>query len=231
MTIQYLCRGEPTINDAITKEQKWNYYIQSYTMVTPTEGVDVESENYKVPFLKRNLNIAAAAAAAHQQYSQAPLSSVRDEPPSTATTSSSDAIVGPSGARTPREPVVELRSQAPLSPTSGARLATTAAEGCLYSKHNLEIKVCVNTYKVFYKQGTEDFMVGKGWIHANSSSGTGRGGRVAKWKEYLETRVPWMKSLPEIEVDEIKRLWDERVKSGLVVASGDGEDDVEMGME
>lgn len=214
MTIQHLGRGEPTINDATTKEQKWNYYIQSYTMVTPTEGVDTDSENYKVPFLKRNLNITSSGTTAS--------ASTRDQ-------ESSDAILGPSGARTPREPALDIRQ--PGSPTT-ARLTAAVAEGCVFSRHNLEIKVCVNTYKIFYKQGTEDFMVGKGWNNRKREAReqARRERRAGKWRDHLEKGAKWMEGMKEDDIDKIKSVWAEWVKTGGIPVGGEGEDvDVVMG--
>lgn len=217
MAIQLLGRGEPTINDADTKEQKWNYYIQSYTMVTPTEGVNVESENYKAPFLKRNLrNLGSAASAA--TLSTQPAEVVSD--------------VGPSGARTPRESTAT--SPATVSIATGViNRLSQVAEGCLVSKHNLELKVCVNTYKLFYGRGTEDYMLAKGWFSVRDVKKEKRlrEKRVNKWTKWLEAGTKWVKELggeDSEEVKEVKRKWVEWSRRGIEVAAAGEGGDVEM---
>ena len=132
-------------------------------MVTPTEEVKTKSENYKAPFLKRNLrNISSSGTTANVTTSPTAATSI----PSTDTTTSAPSELGPSGARTPRELAATSPATASTTPASSQAAArlTQVAEGCLVAKHNLELKVCVNTYKVFYTQGTEDYMLGKGWF-------------------------------------------------------------------
>ncbi|KAI9698496.1 MAG: Transcriptional regulatory protein sin3 [Candelina mexicana] len=52
--LQIFKRDNPTFeNDDLTDEAKWSYYISSYCMVEPTEGVPLS--RCRVPFLKRNL--------------------------------------------------------------------------------------------------------------------------------------------------------------------------------
>lgn len=256
MTIQHLGRGEPTINDALTREQQWNYYIQSYTMVTPTEGVDIDSENYKAPFLKRNLRNLASSLSAAASAAAAAAAATSTQPAADSTTVSD---IGPSGARTPREPAANATSPATtttntLSAAAAAAAATTqnqqhlaqVAEGCLVSRHNLELKVCVNTYKVFYTKGTEDYMLGKGWLAARDRRRErwGREKRGRKWRGWLDRETVWVKAANargegegEAEVEGVKRAWREWVggeasgpggKRADVEAEGEG--DVEMSM-
>lgn len=220
MAIQLLGRGEPTINNAATKEQKWNYYIQSYTMVTPTEGVNVESENYKAPFLKRNLrNLGSATSVSTTTSNTQPAEVASD--------------VGPSGARTPRESTAT--SPATVSIATGViNRLSQVAEGCLVSKHNLELKVCVNTYKLFYKQGTEDYMLAKGWflVRDVKKEKCLRERRVSKWMKWLEAGTQWVKDLggeDSEEVREVKRNWAEWSCAIAKEAAAAGEGgDVEM---
>ncbi|KAI9714226.1 MAG: hypothetical protein M1812_006447 [Candelaria pacifica] len=52
--LQIFKRDNPTFeNDDLTAEAKWSYYISSYCMIEPTEGVPLN--RIQVPFLKRNL--------------------------------------------------------------------------------------------------------------------------------------------------------------------------------
>jgi paired amphipathic helix protein Sin3a len=66
LTIQLLGKGDTTVDDAVTTQEKWQQYIDSYTLVSsfssiqykadrqthPTEGL---GKRVKGPFLKRNL--------------------------------------------------------------------------------------------------------------------------------------------------------------------------------
>jgi len=67
MTIQLLGKGDTTIDDAVTTQEKWQQYVDSYTLVChpspptdvitdlqthPTEGL---GKQVKGPFLNRNL--------------------------------------------------------------------------------------------------------------------------------------------------------------------------------
>ena len=66
MTIQLLGKGDTTVDDAVTTQEKWQQYVDSYTLVShpcppgtmtdkqthPTEGL---GKQIKGPFLNRNL--------------------------------------------------------------------------------------------------------------------------------------------------------------------------------
>ncbi|KAF9968472.1 Transcriptional regulatory protein sin3 [Actinomortierella ambigua] len=91
VSIQLLSKNDYTLDTAISSEEKWGYYIDSYVLLTPTEGV---AASVVPTFMKRNL----------------PEQMLLDEPPQDVTT------------------------------TSG-----------------LEIKICINTYKIFFVNNTEDF--------------------------------------------------------------------------
>lgn len=52
MAIQLLFRVDPTHTAKLTKDEKWAYYIDSYIMAQPTEGVPLPP---RAPFLLRNL--------------------------------------------------------------------------------------------------------------------------------------------------------------------------------
>src|SRR5690554_7210198 len=95
MSIQLLSKNDYTLDTAISSEEKWGYYIDSYVLLTPTEGV---LPSTFPTFLKRNLP-------AH----------IPDEPP--------QDIITHSG---------------------------------------LEVKICINTYKIFFVNSTEDFFKRKG---------------------------------------------------------------------
>ncbi|KAG0224512.1 Transcriptional regulatory protein sin3 [Actinomortierella wolfii] len=90
VSIQLLSKNDYTLDTAISSEEKWGYYIDSYVLLTPTEGV---AASVVPTFMKRNLP-----------------AQILDEPPQDVTT------------------------------TSG-----------------LEIKICINTYKIFFVNNTEDF--------------------------------------------------------------------------
>ncbi|PWN54288.1 hypothetical protein IE53DRAFT_383137, partial [Violaceomyces palustris] len=57
LLIQMLSRDDLTLDDARTAEQRWLYYISSYCLWTPTEGLPAEAG---APFLKRTLPPNAA---------------------------------------------------------------------------------------------------------------------------------------------------------------------------
>jgi paired amphipathic helix protein Sin3a len=54
MTTQILRRDDNTFEmDDLTSEARWSYYVSTYTMRDPTEGVPMHM--LRMPFLKRNL--------------------------------------------------------------------------------------------------------------------------------------------------------------------------------
>ncbi|KAG8818871.1 Transcriptional regulatory protein sin3 [Serendipita sp. 401] len=52
MTMQLLGKSDPSTDDAETVAQRWRFYIESYVLTHPTEGVQ---EPKKMPFLRRNV--------------------------------------------------------------------------------------------------------------------------------------------------------------------------------
>ncbi|KAF3930850.1 hypothetical protein ABW19_dt0202959 [Dactylella cylindrospora] len=105
IAIQLLFRVDPTHTAKLTKDEKWSYYIDSYIMAQPTEGVPAPQ---RPPFLVRSL----------------PTQDIID------TFSSGDCEL--SGNYSFKKPIVE--------------------EG-------LELKICVNTYKMFFTPNTTDAMI------------------------------------------------------------------------
>ncbi|KAG0689614.1 Transcriptional regulatory protein sin3 [Pichia californica] len=56
-TITFLALEDLTVNDdSQDKESKWNYYLTSYSMSHPTEGLD--SSKIRLPFLKSQIDLA-----------------------------------------------------------------------------------------------------------------------------------------------------------------------------
>lgn len=51
--IQYIALDDLTLKDSTTEDAKWKYYITSYSLPHPTEGID--HNNLSVPFLERIL--------------------------------------------------------------------------------------------------------------------------------------------------------------------------------
>ncbi|KAG4306290.1 hypothetical protein PORY_000278 [Pneumocystis oryctolagi] len=102
LSIQLIGKDDLTLDQAVSAEEKWSYYIDAFVMSSPTEGV--ASELIKPTFLKRNL----------------PLDDEDDE-----------------------KEDEEIQCSLDLIDEN-------------YVSSGLEIKICVNTYKIFFVQGTED---------------------------------------------------------------------------
>ncbi len=68
-TLSIFKRDNPTFeNDDLTDEAKWSYYISSYCMIEPTEGVPLS--RIQVPFLKRNLPPKKSSSSTEDEESQ-----------------------------------------------------------------------------------------------------------------------------------------------------------------
>lgn len=119
MSIQLLSKNDYTLDTAISSEEKWGYYIDSYVLLTPTEGV--LPSNFPT-FLKRNLP-----------------EHIPDEPP--------QDIITHSG---------------------------------------LEVKICINTYKIFFVNSTEDFFKRKGSSPSKEKLKEGRAKRLGKMDSWLK---------------------------------------------
>ncbi|KAF9433156.1 Transcriptional regulatory protein sin3 [Entomortierella beljakovae] len=150
MSIQLLSKNDYTLDTAISSEEKWGYYIDSYVLLTPTEGVLPSSFP---TFLKRNLP-----------------SNIPEEP--------QQDIITHSG---------------------------------------LEVKICINTYKIFFVNTTEDFFERKGPKVPKEKLEKNRVKRLEKMNTWLKS------TLEEQESDEAsfqKWLIDgpEDKKQGLVTS-------------
>ncbi|KAK9469030.1 hypothetical protein V1512DRAFT_258454 [Lipomyces arxii] len=99
LSVQLINHDDLTLNSATTAEEKWKYYLTSYVMSAPTEGVPVEK--VKMPFLRRNL---------------------------------------------PSEDIETEEADAPATPKT-------------YSHSGLRVRICLNTYKLFWEEFTEDSFV------------------------------------------------------------------------
>lgn len=139
MTIQLLSKNDYTLDTAISSEEKWGYYIDSYVLLTPTEGV--LPSNFPT-FLKRNLP-----------------EHIPDEPP--------QDIITHSG---------------------------------------LEVKICINTYKIFFVDTTEDFFKRKGSGQSREKHNEDRSRRAKKMDAWLKATLEEQESDPA-ELDAPFQKW------------------------
>ncbi|KAF9185223.1 Transcriptional regulatory protein sin3 [Haplosporangium sp. Z 11] len=139
MSIQLLSKNDYTLDTAISSEEKWGYYIDSYVLLTPTEGV---LPSTFPTFLKRNLP-------AH----------IPDEPP--------QDIITHSG---------------------------------------LEVKICINTYKIFFVNSTEDFFKRKGSSPSQEKLKESRSKRSQKMQEWLKATMEKQKA-DQAELDSSFQKW------------------------
>ena len=139
MTIQLLSKNDYTLDTAISSEEKWGYYIDSYVLLTPTEGV--LPSNFPT-FLKRNLP-----------------EHIPDEPP--------QDIITHSG---------------------------------------LEVKICINTYKIFFVDTTEDFFKRKGSGQSREKHNEDRARRAKKMDAWLKATLEEQESDPA-ELEEPFQKW------------------------
>ncbi|KAJ1946409.1 hypothetical protein EC988_005554 [Linderina pennispora] len=56
MTIQLLRREDITLDEAVTEEERWAYYVDSYVLFEPTEGVPRLQQARARPYLPRHLH-------------------------------------------------------------------------------------------------------------------------------------------------------------------------------
>lgn len=139
MSIQLLSKNDYTLDTAISSEEKWGYYIDSYVLLTPTEGV--LPSNFPT-FLKRNLP-----------------EHIPDEPP--------QDIITHSG---------------------------------------LEVKICINTYKIFFVNSTEDFFKRKGSGQTLEKHNEDRSRRSAKMQAWLKATLDEQESDP-VELEAPFQKW------------------------
>ena len=73
-------------------------------------------------------------------------------------------------------------------------------------RENMEVRICVNTYRLFFMPGTEDLVVKDPKCWAPVPLGT-RERRKNLWKKKLGT-LSWMKDTKPEEVDEKQKEWE-----------------------
>ncbi|KAJ2713432.1 hypothetical protein H4R19_002254, partial [Coemansia spiralis] len=56
MAIQLLRREDITLDEAVTEEERWAYYVDSYVLFEPTEGVPQLPHSRPRPYLRRHLH-------------------------------------------------------------------------------------------------------------------------------------------------------------------------------
>ncbi|KAJ2723071.1 hypothetical protein GGI07_002898 [Coemansia sp. Benny D115] len=56
MAIQLLRREDITLDEAVTEEERWAYYVDSYVLFEPTEGVGRSTQTRPRPYLSRHLH-------------------------------------------------------------------------------------------------------------------------------------------------------------------------------
>ncbi|KAJ1863257.1 hypothetical protein LPJ73_000565 [Coemansia sp. RSA 2703] len=56
MAIQLLRREDITLDEAVTEEERWAYYVDSYVLFEPTEGVGRPAQSRPRPYLSRHLH-------------------------------------------------------------------------------------------------------------------------------------------------------------------------------
>ncbi|KAJ1934961.1 hypothetical protein GGF37_006180, partial [Kickxella alabastrina] len=56
MAIQLLRREDITLDEAVTEEERWAYYVDSYVLFEPTEGVGRATQERPRPYLSRHLH-------------------------------------------------------------------------------------------------------------------------------------------------------------------------------
>ncbi|CAO1622068.1 unnamed protein product [Sympodiomycopsis kandeliae] len=136
------------------KEERWLYYISSYALWAPTEGLHGEA---KGPFLKRNLRQANAAAIKQAAQSNGASSGGSGSSPekNAGEESSNGAAVVAAANGSAASPALSLNtpqtSPPPLPPTGSGPGSVKYV-----TSSGLEIKVCLSTYRLFFVSGTED---------------------------------------------------------------------------
>jgi paired amphipathic helix protein Sin3a len=135
------------VTSELDKDEKWNYYIQTFMMCAPTEGIPLERTS-KV-FL-------------HRGYPQ-----------------EKDLLVG------------------------------KTAEG-VFVRENMEVRICVNTYRLFFMPGTEDLIVKdpKTWAKVPENA---RRNRADKWR-YTLRKIGWMMDTTDEEIAGREKEWDNFLK-------------------
>lgn len=124
--------------DEKLKEEQWLYYISSYALWAPTEGLMGEA---KAPFLKRNVHVSgpqsSGSGSPANREASAPVNGALDA----GAGQSSSSIVSPAGGE---------------SGSNGTKLPSETKAVRYVTETGLEIKVCLSTYRLFFVSDTED---------------------------------------------------------------------------
>ena len=144
-TIRLVPRDSPTITAELDKDEKWNYYIQTYMMCAPTEGIPLDRCS-KV-FLNRTY---------------------------------------------PREKDLADPSHSTV-------------------RENMEVRICVNTYRLFFMPHTEDLVV-KDPRHWSQLPKAAVEKRRDMWQR-VQGKLGWVAEAGEEEVKRREGEW-ERFKEG-----------------
>lgn len=99
------------------------------------------------------------------------------------------------------------------------------------TKSGLELKICVNTYKIFFVDNTEDYfrrkrsanvssLIGRTVSERTTAENQMRQKRFNKFRQWLDSPAGWKQSLPE---EEVKKL-DDSFNNWI---TGNGKADVE----
>ncbi|ODQ68295.1 hypothetical protein NADFUDRAFT_30554 [Nadsonia fulvescens var. elongata DSM 6958] len=167
VAIQYIGPDSPSVSlNSQTEEEKWNYYVTSYIMANPTEGVS--NERVELPFLKISLDKAKSAQ--HSEY--------------------------------------KAENEHRLDATDSNRPYFD------YIKAGLLIRICMNTYKMFFEPNTEDVFIKrlsqKDILRAGAGAESTQ--RQTKWNSVLSSR--WKKNLSKTEAQICEEKYDEWIKNG-----------------
>ncbi|KAG0215110.1 Transcriptional regulatory protein sin3 [Mortierella sp. GBA30] len=139
MSIQLLSKNDYTLDTAISSEEKWGYYIDSYVLLTPTEGV---LPSTFPTFIKRNLP-----------------------------------------ANIPDEPAQDISTHS-----------------------GLEVKICINTYKIFFVSDTEDFFMRRGAGLSREKLNESRVKRSEKMQAWLKSTLE-EQDTDQAELDASFQMW------------------------
>lgn len=153
MAIRLQARNEQTFPPPPSADEKWKYYIQTYSLIPPTEGVPLNE--CKPVFLTRN-------QPTEKQIADAKSPEVRE---------------------------------------------------------NMEVRVCVNTYRMFFQAGTSDMILRPPGVVDPKVAEK----RREKWRGEVLPKLGWLKEADEKEVEKRQKEWDE-----FAGKKKDEEGDVEM---
>lgn len=159
-------RGSPTVTADLDKDEKWNYYIQTYMMCAPTEGIPLDRTR-KV-FLQRGYPVE------------------KDLP-------------------------------------AHSDVGTVVRE-------NMEVRICVNTYRLFFMPSTEDLVVKDPSQWERLPKGATEK-RKKMWTEKVLPGLGWMKGASKDEIESRQKEWDAFLRGGepvVVAPVEDADGDVQV---